>query len=52
MGMFQPKPYRKLNKETGRFEWVYPDPIEYVSGIGKRGGKFKMVESSKNTKQI
>ena len=29
MGLITPKPYRRLNKETGIFEWVYPAAIEY-----------------------
>lgn len=29
MGLIQPTPYRRLNKETGIFEWVYPAAVEY-----------------------
>ena len=34
MGIFHPPPYRKLNRETGMFEWVYPEAIEYTDDKG------------------
>jgi len=29
MGLITDKPYRRLNRETGLFEWVYPEPTQY-----------------------
>lgn len=29
MGLITPKPYRRLNKLTGFWEWVYPEPEQY-----------------------
>lgn len=40
MGLITPKKYQKLNRETGRFEWVTPPPIEYKKE--NRGGKLKL----------
>lgn len=34
MGIFNPPPYRKLNRTTGLFEWVYPDAVEYTDEKG------------------
>ncbi len=31
MGSEQPPKYKKLNRETGKFEWVYPAQKEYKS---------------------
>ena len=51
MGLYQPKPYQKLNRSTGRFEWVYPEPMVFISGIeGGRGGKLK--QTTTNTKKV
>ncbi len=41
MGVFQPKKFRKLNRLTGKFEWVYPPPTEYLNNEA-RGGKLKI----------
>lgn len=38
MGTFQPKPYRKLCKVTGKWIWVIPEPVSFKKEI-KRGGK-------------
>lgn len=48
MGLLHPKPYRV--KRNNIWVWVYPSPVEYVSGISQRGGKLKIVQSAKNTK--
>ncbi len=43
MGVFQPKPFKRLNRLTGKFETVTPPLTESVSGIeGGRGGKLKI----------
>jgi hypothetical protein len=36
MGKYQPPRYRKLNKETGRWEWVIPEPVEFNQKISDR----------------
>lgn len=43
MAKYQPKPYQKLSKITGRFEWVYPEPVEYRKERN-RGGKIKLIK--------
>ena len=31
MGKYARPPYKQLNRETGKWEWVHPKPIEYTN---------------------
>lgn len=46
MGLTQEKPYRRYNKTTGLFEWVRPEPTEYV-----KGSKIKPIKINKEKKK-
>lgn len=47
MGVYLPRPYKKLNRLTNKFETVLPTPTEYLTNEA-RGGKIK--QTTKNTK--
>lgn len=49
MGQITPKPYKRLNKETGRWELITPSPVDYIDNnrmkpINIRENKYKKKE--------
>lgn len=39
MGMYNPKPYKKLNKKTGKWELVIPEPVDYKKELRQTTAK-------------
>ena len=47
MGTFNPKPYKKFNRETGKWELVIPEPKEYKSEERSKRNILKVNEKDK-----
>jgi hypothetical protein len=47
MGLIQEKPYRRLNRLTGLWEWVKPEPEQYNKKEGYKPIDVRVVKKRK-----
>lgn len=47
MGLLHPKPYKKLNRLTGKWELVIPDPIDYKKEL-RRTTKLNQIKNKEH----